>query len=262
VFGVGIDGVARTARLTLRGRIWTPQGMLSLGGLNQYALPEGSIGAFNSQWGTASRARAACGTDEDRAAPCTRDTREVLVSDRLVAAASDTLGAGPIPPEHVVLVGREAGADKLRMLPPGIPVSVDYTLASTSTVPFAFALGARPLVLAHRPLPDLDNGTAQPRSAVGISAGGHTLRLLSTDGREDTSGGLTMRELADVLDSLDCAEAVYLDGGASATLVTRDPATGQDFVRNDLEEHRQRAVPNGIAIYAGLLSPVSGPHPG
>ncbi len=76
------------------------------------------------------------------------------------------------------------------------------------------------------------------------------LRLLSTDGREGTSTGLTLRELAAVLESLDCEQAVYLDGGNSATLVTRDPVGGLTIVRNSLNHAHQRPVPDGIAIYA------------
>jgi hypothetical protein len=255
VFGVGVDGRARTARLSLRGLVRTPQGSLPLRGLNQYALPVGSIGVFTPQWGTASRARAACGTDNHRAAPCTPDTREVTVRDGQVEAASDTLGDGPIRPDTFVLVGREAGAEELRSLRPGTPVEVEYGLASTSSVPFAFALGAHRLVFHHRPVSGLDAETAQPRSAVGIADDGHTLRLLSTDGREGGAGGLTLRELAHVLTWMDCEQAVYLDGGASSELVTRSPGTDLAIVRNSLDHARQRPVPNGIAIFAEPVPP-------
>jgi hypothetical protein len=263
VFGVGVDGRARIARMTLRGHIRTPEGTLPLRGLNQYALPEGSIGVYTPRWGTVSRARAACGTDEFRAAPCTRDIREVTVHDGRVVAASDTLAAGPIPPDTFVLVGREAGAHRLRALPAGTPVQVDYHLASTSPVPLTFALGAHQLLRDHRPLAELDTEVVEPRSAVGISDHGHTVRLLSTDGREGTSSGLTLRELADVLDSLDCEQAAFLDGGNSSTLVTRDPAGGLAIVRNSLDHAHQRPVPNGIAIYAGhVASPTPPRRPG
>jgi hypothetical protein len=261
VFGVGVDGRARTAWLTFRGHLRTPRGRLSLGGLNQYALPVDSIGVFTPEWGAVSRARAACGTDEDRAAPCTRDTREVTVHDGRVEAASDILAAGPIPSDTLVLVGREAGADRLRTLPVGTPVEVDYALRSSSPVPFTFALGAHRLLSDHRPLAGLDTRAVEPRSAVGIADHGHTLRLLSTDGREGTSSGLTLRELADVLSSLDCEQAVYLDGGNSATLVTRDPAGGLTIVRNSLNHAHQRPVPDGIAIYDAPAPSRTPPRP-
>ena len=69
VFGVGTDRLARLDGLALDGSVRTPEGQLPLGGLNQYALPVGSVGAFTSDWGSASRVRSTCGTDTDRAAP-------------------------------------------------------------------------------------------------------------------------------------------------------------------------------------------------
>ncbi|MCG6499942.1 phosphodiester glycosidase family protein [Kitasatospora sp. A2-31] len=248
VFGVGVDGRARMDRLVLHGHIRTPQGELVLGGLNQYALPVDSIGAFTSRWGEVSRARAACGTDDDRAAPCTSDTYEVTIRHGRIATVSDAPGTGPIDPDTTVLLGREAGARALRALVPGALAAVDYRLASRGPVPFAFALGARPLIRDHRPLPGLDTVTAVPRTAIGTARGGRLLRLLSTDGRGGTSTGLTLSELAGVLHSLDCAEASYLDGGGSATIATRAPATGRVVVRNNLDHDRERPVPNGIAI--------------
>ncbi|MEU6238105.1 phosphodiester glycosidase family protein [Kitasatospora sp. NPDC047058] len=250
VFGVGVDGRARMDRLVLHGRIRTPQGELVLGGLNQYALPVDSIGAFTAQWGEVSRARAACGTDDDRAAPCTGDTYEVTIRHGRIATVSDAPGTGPVDPDTTVLLGREAGARALRGLAPGTPAAVDYRLASSSPVPFAFALGAYPLIRDHRPLPGLDDVTAEPRAAIGIADGGHTLRLLSTDGRSGTSTGLTLGELAGVLHSLDCAQASQLDGGGSATIATRAPVTGRAVVRNNLHHDQERPVPNGIAIFS------------
>ncbi len=251
VIGVGVDGRARTARLTLHGHIRTPLGTLPVAGLNQYALPQDSIGVFTPQWGAASRARAACGHDDDRSGPCTQNTREVTVHNGLVAEVSDTLMAGPISPGTLDLVGRGAGADRLRKLRVGTPVAVAYWLASTSRVPFTFAVGAHRLLRDHRPLPGLDADQAEPRSAVGIAEDGRDASAWSprTVAEEDSTG-LTPQELAEVLERLHCDQGVYLDGGGSATLVARDPATGHDTVRNSVADGQQRSVPNGIAIYA------------
>ncbi|MDH6126495.1 phosphodiester glycosidase family protein [Kitasatospora sp. GP82] len=249
VIGVGPDGTARTARLTLRGRVRTPKGELPLGGLNQYALPVDSIGVFTPQWGATSRARAVCGTDDDRSAPCTGDTYEVTVRHGQVVSVSDAPGRGDIPADTVVLLGREAGAQALRDLAPGTPAEVDYSFASSTKAPFAFALGSRLLVRDRVALPDLDTAVAEPRTAVGIASGGHVLHLLSMDGREGTSSGLTVSELADVLRSLGCTEAASLDGGGSATLATRDRTSGHVTVRNNLSRGEERSVPNGIAVF-------------
>lgn len=249
VVGIGTDGLARTARLALQGRIRTAHAVLPLRGLNQYALPVGSIGAFTPNWGEASRARAACGTDDNRAAPCTPNTYEVTVRNGIVRSVARAPGSGRIPAGTVVLLGREAGADALRALTPGTAVRLDYHFSSTSRVPLASALGSHPIVQHRRALPGLDKAVAEPRSAVGIAAGGRIMRLLSTDGREGTSSGLTVSELANLLAALGCDEGAYLDGGASATLATRDH-TGRIVVRNALDHGAERPVPNGLAIYS------------
>ncbi|MFI5618060.1 phosphodiester glycosidase family protein [Streptomyces sp. NPDC051567] len=250
VFGVGTDGRARAGRLRLEGRVRVPDGELPLGGLNQYALPVGSIGLFTSRWGSASRARAVCGTDTVRAAPCTDDAYEVTVRQGHVVSASAKPGTGTIDADTQILLGRERGAEALRGLVPGTAVEVRHHLASTAPVPFRFALGAHFLVRGHREVAGLDTRTAEPRTAVGIAGDGSTLYLLATDGREGTSTGLTVRELAGVMRSLDCADALYLDGGASSTLVTRDHTHGGTVVRNHLQQGQERRVPNGIAVFS------------
>ncbi|MGW4892268.1 phosphodiester glycosidase family protein [Kitasatospora sp. NPDC004240] len=249
VLGVGVDGVARTGRLRLRGTVHTPQGPLPLGGLDQYALPEGSIGLFDPRWGAASRARAACGTDRQRSAPCTGETHELTVRRGVVVSADAAPGSGPIPADTLVLLGREEGARALRSLPVGSPVRVTYRLDSDTEVPFAFALGAYHLLRDHQPLPGQDDRATEPRTAVGLSDGGRLLHLLATDGRGGDSTGLTVAELAELLRAWGCEEGLHLDGGGSTTLATRDPVTGRIAVRNHLDQATERRVPNGLAIF-------------
>jgi hypothetical protein len=128
VIGVGTDRVARIDRLSMTGSITTPHTILGLRGLNQYALPEGGIGAYTSHWGRTSRFRAVCGTDNRRADSCSTDTYEVTVSHGRVSAVSQTPGACAIPRDTVVLVGRESGARALRRLRVGDAVHVTHRL--------------------------------------------------------------------------------------------------------------------------------------
>ncbi|MFD9569365.1 phosphodiester glycosidase family protein [Streptomyces sp. NPDC059982] len=251
VVGVGTDGKARTGRLRLSGRVETRTGGFRLGGYNQYALPVGSVGLFTSGWGSASRARAVCGTDKHRSGPCADEVYEVTVRRGEVVSGTATPGSGPVGAGTQILLGREAGARLLRALTPGTRVRVDYGLDAGSQTPFRFALGAHAVLRGGRVLSGLDARTAEPRTAVGIADAGNSLFLLATDGREGTSTGLTVRELAGVLQSLGCTEGLYMDGGASSTLATRDPGSGKVSVRNHLQQGEERRVPNGIAIIAG-----------
>lgn len=251
VFGVGADRRARLDGLALAGSVRTPRGRLPLGGLNQYALPVGSVGAFTSDWGGASRVRATCGTDTDRAAPCSTDTYEVTVRGGRVVSASGTPGSGPIAPGTTVLVGREAGARLLRELSPGEPVRVRHRLvASASRVPFRFALGGCPVLADGLPLPGLDDRTAAVRTAVGIADGGRRVLLLALDGAPAYRTGLTVAEVAETLRDLGAADGFSLDGGGSTTLVARAPGATGAAVRNHPSGGAERPVPNGIGVFS------------
>ncbi|MFJ2766941.1 phosphodiester glycosidase family protein [Streptomyces sp. NPDC087300] len=258
VLGVGYDRRARMDDLTLDGRIRTRDARLRLGGLNQYALPVGSVGAFTSDWGAVSRVRATCGTDTSRGAPCSTDTHEVTVRGGRVVASADAPGSGPIADGSTVLVGREAGAQQLRKLSLGERVRVDHRLvAAGSHIPFRFALGGYPVLRDGAPLPGLDPTTSAVRTAAGISDHGRRLLLLSLDGSPEFRGGLTIAEIADTLKGLGATDGFSLDGGGSSTLVSatstlvaRSPGADAVTVRNNPSGGAERPVPNGIGVFS------------
>ncbi|MEU6349757.1 phosphodiester glycosidase family protein [Streptomyces sp. NPDC047072] len=251
VFGVGSDRRARLGELALDGWVNTPDGRTALGGLNQYALPVGSIGAFTPAWGSVSRVRATCGTDTDRGAPCSTDTYEVTVRAGRVVATADAPGGGAITPGTTVLVGREAGAQQLRKLYVGAAVSVRHRLVSASSwVPYRFALGGYPVLERRQPLPGLDDTTSAVRTAVGIANGGRRLYLLALDGAPDYRSGLTIAEVASAMRSLGSVDAFSLDGGGSTTMVAREPGTAAVSVLNHPSGGAERPVPNGIGVFS------------
>ncbi|MGV9245127.1 phosphodiester glycosidase family protein [Streptomyces sp. NPDC003710] len=251
VLGVGSDRRARLDRLSLSGSVRTPHGRLALGGLNQYALPVGSIGAYTSDWGSTSRMRAVCGTDTDRGAPCSADTYEVTVRNGRVVAAAGRPGGGPLAPGTTVLVGREAGARKLRTLYRGERVRVSRRLvAASSRTPYRFAVGGFPVLRHGVPSAGLDDSTSAVRTAVGIGHGGRRLLLLALDGASAYRSGLTLAELASELRRLGASDGFNLDGGGSSTLVARREGAGAVTVRNHPSGGAERPVPNGIGVFS------------
>ena len=93
---------------------------------------------------------------------------------------------------------------------------------------------------------DGDSGIAPdgyaPRTAVGISADSR-LVLFVCEGREMTEGvkGLTTEEVAKVLYSLGCTEAINLDGGGSSCMLIG----GKETIK--VSDGSQRAV--GSVVY-------------
>lgn len=59
-----------------------------------------------------------------------------------------------------------------------------------------------------------------PRTAVGIDEDGAVI-LLVVDGRNEKSAGVTLRELAAIMKSLGCRDALNLDGGGSSAMYWR-----------------------------------------
>ncbi|MFG3497774.1 phosphodiester glycosidase family protein [Streptomyces sp. NPDC047928] len=252
VLGVDEEGRARLGELVLDGAVTTPQGEVPLGGLNQYALPVGSVGVFTKDWGAASRARATCGTDTSRAAPCSEETYEVTVRDGKVVAVAGAPGRGAIAAGTEVLVGREAGARQLRALAVGDRVAVRYRLVSAGSaagVAYRFAVGGYPVLRGGAPLPGMDGVTAAVRTAAGVADGGDRLLLLALDGGAGFRSGLTVVEMAEVMRGLGASDAVNLDGGGSSTLVARTGAGAGVSVLNHPSGGFQRPVPNGIGVF-------------
>ncbi|MGW3910447.1 phosphodiester glycosidase family protein [Streptomyces sp. NPDC005070] len=252
VFGVGVDRRARLDDVLLDGSVRGPDGIWPLGGFNQYALPVDSLGAFTADWGSVSRVRATCGTDTNRAAPCSSDTYEVTVRHGRVVSAADTPGSGPISRGTTVLVGREAGARKLRKLSVGETVGVRHRLvAKSSKVPFRFAVGGYPMMTDGVPLPGLDDSTAAVRTAVGFSDHGRRMQLLALDGAPRFRAGLTIAEVTRAMERLGSEDAFSLDGGGSTTMVARQPGTDSVSVLNHPSGGAERPVPNGIGVFEG-----------
>ena len=91
-----------------------------------------------------------------------------------------------------------------------------------------------------------------PRTAAGIARVGKTQRLLLAviDGRQPGySVGMTLRQTAELLQSLGAQRAINLDGGGSSTMVVRDQLTGAVRVRNTPSDStRERPVGNALAV--------------
>ncbi|MFF1546881.1 phosphodiester glycosidase family protein [Streptomyces sp. NPDC058291] len=249
VIGVGTDGRARLDSLSLDGWYTAGGRRLPLGGVNQYALPENSVGAYTPDWGSVSRRRAVCGADAERAAPCGAGAYEVTLRRGRVVSASNTPGSGSVAAGTTVLVGREAGARRLKRLARGQRVTVRYGLMSASGSGYGFAVGGFPVLSGGAPLSGLNSSVSAVRTAVGIAAAGKRVFLLALDGALAYRRGLTVAEVAAELRRLGATEGFGLDGGGSSTLVARPPGATRVTVRNHPSDGSERPVPNGIGVF-------------
>lgn len=89
---------------------------------------------------------------------------------------------------------------------------------------------------------------SNPRTAIGVSKDGKTLYLITIDGRQTTSIGVTQTELAEILVEKGIYTAMNLDGGGSTTMVVKELGDTDATIENSPSDGSLRNVPNAIAI--------------
>ncbi|MFC9653196.1 phosphodiester glycosidase family protein [Streptomyces sp. NPDC056937] len=242
--GIGPGSAGRLLKLYFDGTVTLPSGPRALAAYNAANVPAGGIGAYTPGWGVADRALTV-----DRAAP----VAEAAVRDGRVVSVTDRPGTGTIDGGTTVLVGREAGAEALRALRPGDPVTVEYRPRTDSGAIPRTAVGGRELLVVDGVAQNHDgegNNTAAPRTAVGFSRDGGTMQVITVDGRQADSGGVTLTELGEMMRRAGAHSALNLDGGGSSTLVARAPGSDTLRVENSPSDGSERTVPNGLALTA------------
>ncbi|MBQ8501938.1 MAG: phosphodiester glycosidase family protein [Bacteroides sp.] len=92
-------------------------------------------------------------------------------------------------------------------------------------------------------LTDIGAADASPRTAIGVTTD-KKLILFVCEGRNMTEGvaGLTTEDVANVLKSLGCTEAVNLDGGGSSCMLVN----GQETIK--VSDGEQRSVASAVMI--------------
>lgn len=246
--GVGTDGLARLVDATVDATADVGGELHRVLALNTSngASPTDALVAFTPLWGTVPRIRGL---------QAAGGVVEVLAQDGKVVSVTEGAGTGAIPAGAFVLLGRGAEAQKLRMLRPGDPASLSYTLKDDVARSMKFVVGGNKLLVRNgMAVPQTDRSVA-PRTALGIKDGGKTLLLVTTDGRQTLVPGRTLDSLADEMLGLGAQTALNLDGGGSTTMVARALGDPGVSVRNKPSDGAERSDPNGVGVF---VAPGSG----
>lgn len=120
------------------------------------------------------------------------------------------------------------------------------------------ALAGREILVAAGEVVDHSADTGlHPRTAIAISDAGRTLWLIVVDGRQGGySEGVTVNELASIVQAFGVTTALNMDGGGSSTLVIA--RGGTQLLNSPIHTRiplRQRPVGNHLGIYALPLTP-------
>lgn len=132
------------------------------------------------------------------------------------------------------------------------------------------AMGAGPMLLesgknvvAKRDEGFGDNMYARhPRTAVGITSKGKIV-LVTVDGRTGESKGVTLDDLAKLMQTLGCTHAMNLDGGGSTTMWVRGKAhagvVNYPSDNKKFDHEGERAVANALLVLARDVEIVDAP---
>jgi hypothetical protein len=186
------------------------------------------------------------------------DDPQVRVGTPLTGTVTEvrlSSGNSPVPEGSIVLSGSFMGAKFISdNLKPGTKVSLRLDVRGSSTVGWdkvVQSVGGGPwLVRDGRVFVDASEEKfqpsfsygANPRTALGVTSDGKLL-IVTVDGRQHLSRGMSLNSLAELMKSLGCVQAMNLDGGGSTTMATsigvlNSPSTGSE-----------RAVADGLAVF-------------
>ncbi|MBQ7364470.1 MAG: phosphodiester glycosidase family protein [Clostridia bacterium] len=141
------------------------------------------------------------------------------------------------------------GDDALLLMANGDFIMIDENDIAAESLPLdtyqCFTFGPR-LIEYGEILVDGDDEVGQsaasnPRTAIGVIANLH-YKIVVSEGRLEDGDGLTLLELAEIMDSLGCTSAYNLDGGSSTTLYFNGE------VLNALPKDKEREVSDCIFI--------------
>ena len=163
-------------------------------------------------------------------------------------------GNAAIPPGGEVLSGSGVAAEWLREhARDGARLQVQAELVLAAPLAGGACkpediIGAGPGLIRGGEIRVLQEGFAHqnvrhPRTAFAATMRG-TFLFVTVDGRQASSAGMTLSELAQELLALGALEAINLDGGGSSTMVT------DGAVRNSPSDRRERPVSDGILVFS------------
>ncbi|MGQ0713661.1 MAG: phosphodiester glycosidase family protein [Gemmatimonadaceae bacterium] len=248
-FGITTARIPVLDRFQLEGTVRTPSGEWPLGGVN--AVVPGAISLL-TRWSDSAVLAATPALDGARVALLKVGGRGDTAHYRVDSTARN--GAAPFPSGQLaVLVGSGDLRSPVERLRPGDRVTIVARFAPGRGTLRTLVGGWPRIVQSGQNVAlaaDSIEGTVprfsrarHPRTAIGISRDSATVYLVTVDGRQKASVGMTLEELADAMIALGAYEAMNFDGGGSTALVVRD-----SLVNTPSDSAGERAVGNVVIV--------------
>ncbi len=192
------------------------------------------------------------------ATPDRPDLLEMVVNQNAIMEIRRGLPSVEIPENGFVVVANGASADTIannfqvgELAPLSITTTPDWSTTKMAVTGSAILVkdGSIPSKFSY--VSSDTNGRA-PRTAVGSTRSGKELLLVTVDGRLNSSLGMTLTEMANLMISLGAYNALNLDGGGSTTMVARKPGTNTINMINNPSDGSARKVSTAIGVFSAF----------
>ena len=209
------------ARVQLRGTVETNIGGLKIDNVNQPRMLSTHIIVYTADWGEISPATPKYGM------------QIVIDSGKLVKTSYEACN---IPKNGFVIVGPES---KLKEISNAKKFKLDLKINPEwenvnhiiSGGPYLVKNGEVFVDMTEQKLGSV--GGRNPRTAIGYTSD-NNLIMLTADGREGESIGLTLIELANLMKNLGCINAMNLDGGGSTVMLINGQVVNKPAVQGGI----------------------------
>jgi hypothetical protein len=253
-FGSAGDDRPFIEPFAFHGIILRPRGQhLPLDGIN-YRRDAGSVVLYTARFGMMTPPDSSAALVELRLhyVSSTRDTSTYRVQGLPVAAGTSSLADGP------VLSLPRPGEGSTSLPRPGEMIRIQTNL-SPAPLGLRTVVGGWPRLVVHgmsiADSADRLEGTApafsvtrHPRSGVGFSRDSTTLYLITVDGRQESSSGMSLAEFAALMIRLGVYEGLNLDGGGSTAMVVNGRLVNVPSDKDRAGQYSERAVGNALLV--------------
>ncbi len=203
--GIFEDNSYSMARVQLKAKLNTNIGGIKIDNINQPRMLSTNTIVYTADWGKISP-------------PCPKYGKAIAISSGKLVAAS--YGALQIPEDGFVIVAPEKvlnpiiGAKKYEL---DIKMNPNWEGVNhiISGGPYLVRNGEIFVDMTAQRLAAI--GGRNPRTAIGFTKDNHLI-MMTADGREGASIGMTLTELAGLMKEFGCVNAMNLDGGGSTVM--------------------------------------------
>lgn len=217
IFDNGFD----MARVQLRAQVETNKGGLKIDNINQPRMLSTHTIVYTSDWG-------------EYSPPCPKYGVQIVVENGKATRMS--YGSNRIPKDGFVIVGAEKNLNSIKdakRFKLNVKINPEWKDVNhiISGGPYLIKNGDIYVDMTAQKLGSV--GGRNPRTAIGYTRDNHLI-MLTADGREGSSIGLTLVELANLMKELGCVNAMNLDGGGSTVMFVKGQVVNKPAVQGGI----------------------------